>query len=195
MLSHRKEEERKYRQNLILDGALKIFKEKGLEKATMEEIASSSGFGTATLYYYFHSKDDVFAEILVRGWKTLWEGIEDIINSDINPEDKFLDTIYEIAGIVLKELNLYRFLFQAPQTYPSISEQQPEWKTYQSRLYSTLQGLLNDGIKVGAFPKLKPELLMKGIGGIFHGILLMGDGKKSMSKSDFKKLINELLNT
>ena len=105
MLSQRKEEERKYRQNLILDGALTIFKEKGLEKATMEEIASSSGFGTATLYYYFHSKDDVFAEILVRGWKTLWEGIEDIINSDINPEDKFLDTMLVLSKPVDNSVN------------------------------------------------------------------------------------------
>mgnify|MGYP003999297773 CR=1 FL=1 len=36
MLSQRKEEERKYRQNLILNGALQIFKDKGLEKATMD---------------------------------------------------------------------------------------------------------------------------------------------------------------
>ncbi|MBC8197273.1 MAG: TetR/AcrR family transcriptional regulator [Candidatus Marinimicrobia bacterium] len=193
MLSQRKEEERKYRQNLILNGALQIFKDKGLEKATMEEIAHSAGFGTATLYYYFPSKDDVFLAILVKGWKTLLEGIEDIINLDIPSEEKFLDTIYEIAGIVLKELNLYRFLFQAPQVYPSISEQNSEWKDYQNRLYATLQGLLKDGIKEGAFPKVKPELLMKGIGGIFHTILFMGDGKKSMSKAEFKILISELL--
>ena len=56
MLSERKEEERKFRQNLILDGALKIFKEQGIDKATMDEIGNASGFGTATLYYYFSSK-------------------------------------------------------------------------------------------------------------------------------------------
>lgn len=195
MLSQRKEEERKYRQNLILDGALQIFKENGIDKATMDEIAHASGFGTATLYYYFSSKEEVFAAILEKGWKTLWEGIEDSIHSDEEAEVKFLDTLYQIAEIAIKHPNLYRFLFTAPKSYPKIAESQIGWKRYQSRLYGTLQGLLSDGIKAGAFPKVKPELLMKGIGGIFHGILFMGNESKPTSKADFKKLINELLHT
>ena len=195
MLSQRKEEERKYRQNLILDGALQIFKDKGIDKATMEEIAHAAGFGTATLYYYFPSKEEVFAAILIKGWKTLWEEIEDTIHSDEEAEIKFLDTLYQIAGTAIKNPNLYRFLFTAPKAYPTINENHSEWKRYQSRIYGSLQGLLSDGIKAGAFPKVKPELLMKGIGGIFHGILFMGKDSKTMSKTDFKKLINELLHT
>jgi len=195
MLSQRKEEERKYRKNLILDGALQIFKDKGIDKATMEEIAHAAGFGTATLYYYFQSKEDVFAAILVKGWTTLWEDIEDAIHSNEEAEIKFLDTLYQIAGTVIKNPNLYRFLFTAPKAYPTINENNTGWKRYQSRIYGSLQGLLSDGIKAGVFPKVKPELLMKGIGGIFHGILFMGKNSKTMSKTDFKKLINELLHS
>ena len=193
MLSERKEEERKFRQHLILDGAHKIFKEQGIDKATMDEIGNASRFGTATLYYYFSSKEEVFAAILKKGWKTLWENIEDSIHSKEEAEVKFLDTLYQIAGTAIKHPNLYRFLFTAPKTYPNIADKNGEWKQYKSRLYSTLQELLRDGIKGGAFPNVKPELLMKGIGGIFHGILFMGNESKAISKKDFKKLINELL--
>ena len=52
-LSERKLKERKVRQDLILNGALEVFKEKGIEGSTMDEIALASGFGKATLYYYF----------------------------------------------------------------------------------------------------------------------------------------------
>ena len=55
-ISKRQLEERKMRQDRILTGALEVFKTKGLEGATMDEIAAESGFGKATLYYYFHSK-------------------------------------------------------------------------------------------------------------------------------------------
>ena len=55
VISERKLEERKMRQNRILEGALSVFKEKGLDGATMDEIANTSGFGKATLYYYFKS--------------------------------------------------------------------------------------------------------------------------------------------
>ena len=51
-VSQRQLEERKMRQERILAGALEVFKSKGLDGATMDEIASESGFGKATLYYY-----------------------------------------------------------------------------------------------------------------------------------------------
>ena len=54
-VSKRQKEERKLRQERILNGALEVFKKRGLEKSTMEEIASESGFGKATLYYYYSS--------------------------------------------------------------------------------------------------------------------------------------------
>jgi len=53
-VSKRQLEERKMRQERILDGALEVFKSEGLDGATMDEIAARSGFGKATLYYYFH---------------------------------------------------------------------------------------------------------------------------------------------
>ena len=45
----------------------------------MDQIAHESGFGKATLYYYYGSKDEVFIDIMVKGWKDLWEGIETLI--------------------------------------------------------------------------------------------------------------------
>ena len=55
-ISDRQLEERKMRQTRILDGALDVFKSKGLDGATMDEKASVAGFGKGTLYYYFESK-------------------------------------------------------------------------------------------------------------------------------------------
>ena len=65
--SDRKLQEREMRKSRIMLGALEVFKESGLEGATMDEIAQKSGFGKATLYYYFNSKEDVFSEIIKDG--------------------------------------------------------------------------------------------------------------------------------
>ena len=43
--SKRQLEEREMRKERILTGALEVFKSKGLEGATMDEIAHQSGFG------------------------------------------------------------------------------------------------------------------------------------------------------
>ena len=53
MLSKRKIKERELRKKQIFDGALKVFKLHGIEKTTMDEIAHESGFGKATIYYYY----------------------------------------------------------------------------------------------------------------------------------------------
>ena len=48
MISDRQAKERERRKDQILKGALSVFKEKGLEKATMDEIAKQADFGKAT---------------------------------------------------------------------------------------------------------------------------------------------------
>ena len=55
-ISERQKEERALCKERILSGALTVFKTKGLDGATMDEIVAESGFGKATLYYYFPSK-------------------------------------------------------------------------------------------------------------------------------------------
>ena len=83
MLSDRQLEERKLRQERILSSALEVFKANGLDGATMDSIAEKAGFGKATLYYYFSSKEEVFLGIMEEGWKSLMESLEIIIQDSI----------------------------------------------------------------------------------------------------------------
>lgn len=50
----RKSEETRAR---ILDSALRVFRERGFEAATMREIAADAGVAVGAAYYYFDSKD------------------------------------------------------------------------------------------------------------------------------------------
>jgi len=132
-VSNRQLEERKMRQDRILQGALEVFKAKGLEGATMDEIASQSGFGKATLYYYFHSKEDVFAAILENGWETLWISLEPVVSSNSKPREIFVNVLLKIAENARNRPGLFEFLFNAPKILQF--EIQP-WKKYQERMYA-----------------------------------------------------------
>ena len=92
-ISKRQLEERKMRQERILAGALTVFKARGLEGATMDEIANESGFGKATLYYYFKSKEDVFSAILKEGWENIWHSLEPIIAEQDSPRKTFCECV------------------------------------------------------------------------------------------------------
>ena len=91
--SERQIEEREARKQRILKGALEVFKLNGLEGATMDQIAQQSGFGKATLYYYFKSKEDVFSAILEDGWKNIWESLEPIIADNDGPRNSFISCL------------------------------------------------------------------------------------------------------
>ena len=114
-VSDRQLEERKMRQERILSGALEVFKAKGLEGATMDEIATESGFGKATLYYYFHSKEEVFAEILKSGWEDLWISLEPVVAGEEGPRKTFINLLLKISENANKRPGLFEFLFNAPK--------------------------------------------------------------------------------
>ena len=189
-ISKRQIQERKARQERILSGALEVFKASGIENSTMEEIASKAGFGKATLYYYFRSKEEVFASILENGWKVLWLSLEPIIAENKSPRQTFIQILLKIAQNINNRPGLFEFLFNAPKMI--VFEKQP-WKQYQERMYATLQSLLEDGVKAGEFPKINPKLLFKAMGGLFMGLVLMGDKKDQISEKDIEELLNQLI--
>ena len=189
MLSKRQKEQRELRKQSILEGALKVFKTHGIEKTTMDEIALESGFGKATLYYYFASKDEVFIAIMEDGWKKLWEGIESKIVEELGPRKKFMGIIKTMANIVRNNRILYGFLFTAPNHIQDESKQ--IWKTYQERLYAILKSIIEEGIKKKEFIDLNPGMLMKAIGGLFHGLLI--ENEDDLDEKEFELMLRNFL--
>ena len=189
MISDRKLVERNERKIRILEGALRVFNQVGIEKTTMDEIAQESGFGKATLYYYFSSKDDVFIYIMEHGWKKLWEGIESKVVENIGPRKKFIGIIKKMGKIVTKDKIMYGFLFTAPSYIHSLDKQ--NWKIYQERLYAILQSIIEKGIEKKEFLDISPKLLMKSIGGLFHQLLQSED--EELTDIEFEKMLKNFL--
>ena len=194
MISDRQEKEREIRKEQILKAALKVFKLQGIEKSTMDEIAKQADFGKASLYYYFSSKEEIFVELLDRGWKMIWESIEPVIHNRDHPKDTFINALNIIGGLVRNDSVLFEFLFTAPKTLSeNPNEKNIEWKKYQSKMYSVLQSLLEEGIEKKEFPKMRSDILMRAIGGLFHGLFFLGNEKKSMSRETMEEFITAFI--
>lgn len=58
-VKERKEKEKQQRVNTILKAAEKVFTIKGLENATVNDVAELAELGKGTLYLYFTNKDDI----------------------------------------------------------------------------------------------------------------------------------------
>ncbi len=78
---------------LILEAAQKVFLEKGMEGARMQEIADEAGINKALLHYYFRSKEKLFEQIFEKALR----GIFDAINASIHEEQDIYVFINEFV--------------------------------------------------------------------------------------------------
>jgi AcrR family transcriptional regulator len=62
-IAERKEREKTERKSLIMDCAKELILERGAERVSMMDIAERAEISKATIYLYFHSKDELFREI------------------------------------------------------------------------------------------------------------------------------------
>ena len=72
----------------ILASALTVFGEKGYHQATMAEIAGAAGFGKRKLYWYFASKEDLFAGMVEQMTQGLNLKLESVLET---PDRSFPD--------------------------------------------------------------------------------------------------------
>lgn len=193
MITNRQIQERELRKERILDGALKVFQKQGMENATMDEIAKEADFGKATLYYYFESKEEIFAAILEQGWKKIWEHIEPAIHDHDGPKDTFRSILTTVGLLVNEKRVLYQFLFTAPQSMPEILDESLPWKRYQNRMYGVLRGLIEEGIAKNEFPDVDPSMLLKGLGGLFHGVIFLGHQDEPVSEEAIEDFFTQFL--
>lgn len=78
----RKAREKEQRRNAIIDAAEKVIFSKGLDQATMEEIAEEAELSKGTLYLYFKNKNELYMAITQRGSDMLNSKFSKIFNSD-----------------------------------------------------------------------------------------------------------------
>lgn len=69
----RREKEKEQRRKILIDAAERVIFNKGIENATMDEIAEEAEFSKGTLYYYFNNKKDLYLAINNRGLTILNE--------------------------------------------------------------------------------------------------------------------------
>lgn len=83
----RKEKERLIRKKAMVNAAESVFFKKGFENSTMDDIAKEAEFTKKTLYSYFKSKEDLYYEIMLLGFKTLNELFDKVIRENIEIDE------------------------------------------------------------------------------------------------------------
>lgn len=88
----------------ILDAADKLFCKNGIEKTTMEQLATEAGYSKPTLYGYFKDKDEVYFALVL-----------EFMQKIIIKVDKAIDEPTDFSNIFIK---ICRDVFRLATCYP-----------------------------------------------------------------------------
>jgi AcrR family transcriptional regulator len=89
-------------QHLILEAAQKVFLEKGMDGARMQDIANKAGINKALLHYYFTSKEMLFEQIFANTSQTFVPHINEIIESDLPLFEKIEHICDDYISMLMK---------------------------------------------------------------------------------------------
>ena len=74
----------------ILDAALEEFALQGIDGARTERIARAAKVNKALLYYYFKSKDELYAAVLRHVFGALFLSLDSALDREVDPAEKLL---------------------------------------------------------------------------------------------------------
>ena len=151
------------KRKLILEGALRVFSQKGFHNATVEEVAEAAGVGKGTVYLYFTSKTDLFVSVVEEKLKELKEAlIEHIENIEgacaklagaIKLHWEFFNRSREFVQVILSDL--------------SGMEKELDERTREARtaFVAVLESVIKEGISGGEFKEIEPRMAAYAIEG------------------------------
>ncbi len=84
----RRERERQRRRQEILEAARGLFCDKGYASTTVDDIAAAAELSKGTVYLYFRSKDELYASVVLEGFKKLEVRLRELADSDMPVQGK-----------------------------------------------------------------------------------------------------------
>jgi len=143
------------------------FAEQGLAGARTDEIARTAGVNKALLYYYFHSKDELYAAVL--------EGLflkqqAAIASARSAPSPRHAASRHKVISVHQQELRAYvngaiDFVVAHPN-FPRLIQREMMNRSTQVRhlmrrfwlpTYQRLEGAIRRGVKSGEFRRVDPQ--------------------------------------
>lgn len=166
-IQERKEREKEQRREDILEAGKKIFFEKGLSAATMDEIAEAVELSKGTLYLYYGSKEDLYLAVIMRGLQLLTEMFRDVAMRPVGTLEKlvgFSDAYINFFRIHTNYFRMFLFL-QTPQFHKQVTETMTQSCLEENqKLWDITIGVTQQGINEG---RIRADLNPVEIGLIF----------------------------
>lgn len=183
-IKERRLREKLRRSQEIVDAAESVFFQKGIQHATMDDIAKEAELGKATLYVYYKSKDEILLEIKKRAMYALAREFRLAVEAHEKGMDKVRAIGRAYLNFAREYPNYYAFisLFEAVNMNIDDQDMAPEF----DEVSQVLKEAIEVGIADGSIrDDLRPVVVGKVLWAVSTGILQMINMKKEMLERQF----------
>lgn len=189
-LSRREKEKRRHRKE-ILDVAEGVFSKKGFFKSTIREIAKKAEFATATIYKFFKSKEDLYAQMILEKADEFVGFVRAEVSKETSVTRKVEKSIEARVGFFLANVPFVKIYFAATRGVGfsvHIGLDKQIRKQYED-LIQFVARLFKDGIKDGVFIKADPYDLALSLDGLTNAFMFSWLERKNESEESLLKKI------
>ncbi|MGA2820504.1 MAG: TetR/AcrR family transcriptional regulator [Anaerolineales bacterium] len=148
----------------ILAAAAQIFREKGYQATSMQDIADAVHLQKGSLYHHVRSKEEILVTLLDRALDLLIESMEEVLHSALSPEDKLQAAMRAYADNIAVHSDLAAvFLLEYRNLSPRYRNRHVARR---DRFEGLWRDLIREGIRKGAFQKTDEKLVALAILGV-----------------------------
>ena len=165
-IAERKLEEKQEMHKRILDGARKIFLEKGYDHTSMRNIAQEINYSPGSIYFYFKDKSEIFHELHKEGFRLLLSQLK-VLNKVGDPFERLKASGRVFIQFAQENKDYYNLMFIVDEP---VKNSLPEGFQIAEEAISYMQGMVKECQEKGKFKDLDTEYFTFLVISVVHGI-------------------------
>lgn len=143
----------------IMQAALVCFNRKGYNNTTMDDIVAESGLSKGSLYWYFKSKDDLFAEALLSVFANIGQEALAGLEQCATTSDKVRAMAQTAASFGNAAQGLFNLFLEFWASSPRREEAGQLWSGLLDQYKDVIVGIIQEGMNKGEFRHVDAEQL------------------------------------
>ncbi len=204
-LKERRKREREERRNQILDAARSLLFDKGLHATSINQIAKQAELGVGTIYFYYKSKEEIFADLQEEGLELLFCRIRKVCNLNLPADEKLREIGFQYVCFSEENRDYYdiiNYFLASPEIF-FVPNLKSKVDRHGSRIIRLIVETITAGTQSGLFQSINPRRDAITFWGTLHGLIqfrklkdtvLDGDSHKDIIHHAVDHFINGLRN-
>jgi AcrR family transcriptional regulator len=150
----------------VLRTAADLFRERGYRATTLDDIATRLGMSKASLYTYFHAKEEMLAAISRQTIETFTRELALVLRSDLTPEDKLRRVVRDHVRFVIANRSFLTVFFSEEANLPVRLAR--ALAAQKDRYDKGVESIVIEGVRRGVFRDVPPRLVVFGLLGMLN---------------------------